>query len=55
MSQIDLFEMEWREEANKNKIDINSLSLLPEIEKALREQIFEEKMKETQQMVPWPP
>ena len=43
MSQIDLSEMEWREEANKNKIDINSLCLLQEIEKALSKNIFEEK------------
>ena len=43
MSQTDLFEMEWREEANKNIIDINSLSLLQKIQKALGEKIFEEK------------
>ena len=43
MSQIDLSEMEQCEEANKNKIDIDSLCLLQEIEKALGKNIFEEK------------
>ena len=43
MSQIDPSKMEWREEANKNKIDINSLSLQQEIEKVLGKNIFEEK------------
>ena len=52
MSQIDPSKMEWREEANKNKIDINSLSLLQEIEKVLGKNIFEEKTEETRQMAP---
>ena len=43
MSEIDLFEMEWSIDDQKNKIKINSLSLFQEIEKQLSETLLEEK------------
>ena len=43
MSQIDLFEMEWDINDQKNDLEINSLSLFQEIEKELSEKLLEEK------------
>ena len=43
MSQIDLFDMEWDINDQKNKMEINSLSLFQEIERQLSETLLEEK------------
>ena len=43
MSQIDLFDMEWDINGQKNKMEINSLSLFQEIERQLSETLLEEK------------
>ena len=45
MSEIDLFEMEWSIDDKKNNPNINSLSLFQEIERALGENLLEEKSK----------
>ena len=46
MSEIDLFEMEWSIDDKKNNPNINSLSLFQEIERALSENLLEEKSEE---------
>ena len=46
MSEIDLFEMEWSIDDKKNNLNINSLSLFQEIERALGENLLEEKSEE---------
>ena len=43
MSQIDLFDMAWDINDQKNKMEINSLSLFQEIERQLSETLLEEK------------
>ena len=43
MSEIELFEMEWSIDDQKSNPDINSLSLFQEIERALGENLSEEK------------
>ena len=42
MSEIDIFEIEWIIDDQKNNLDINSLSLFQEIERALGENLSEE-------------
>ena len=42
MSEIDIFEIEWSIDDQKNNLDINSLSLFQEIERALGENLSEE-------------
>ena len=42
MSEIDIFEIEWSIDDQKNNLDINSLSLFQEIERALDENLSEE-------------
>ena len=43
MSQIDLFDMEWNNNDQKNEIEIDSTYLLQEIERQLSEYLLEEK------------
>ena len=42
MSEIDIFEIEWSIDDQKNNLDINSLSLFQEIERARGENLSEE-------------
>ena len=42
MSEMDIFEIEWSIDDQKNNLDINSLSLFQEIERALGENLSEE-------------
>ena len=43
MSQIDLFDMEWNNNDQKNEIEIDSTYLFQEIERQLSEYLLEEK------------